>query len=451
MRLLPRSLQARMLLLSAVATLIALAVAGWAIAGVLERFVVQGLDQRLDAEVALLATAVGTDGRIDRARLEGRLGAIEDGPGWRWRIAAPGGSIGSADFPPLAPGPRPDHPPHGPADDAGHAPDDRLHPLDGPGEHGVRVHARQLTLHTTAGPVVLTAAAPWEVVRRPIRAALTPLLATLAALAALMATATLVQLRVGLRPVRRLRDAVAAIRAGRQDRVDEDQPTELRPLAVELNALAADNAAALAAARGSAANLAHALKTPVATLALGLRDDPVRAAQVGRIDATIRHHLARARMDAIDRRVATALAPAVADLAAAVRGLNAGRGIAIETDVAPAVLVAVDPQDLDEMIGNLLDNAARHAAHRVCVSAAIDRADARRVRIAVADDGPGIPADQRARMVAAGTRLDERGDGHGFGLFIASELATLYGGGLVLDDAAEGGLLAVLTVPPATD
>ncbi len=444
---LPSSLHARMLLLSAVATIVALAVAGWAIAGVLERFVTDGIDRRLDAEVSLLAGAVDGNGRVDRTLLGQRLGALEGGPGWRWRIVAPGGAVGSADFPRLDPGPPP---PRDAGHRFGHDPrrfrDDRLHAMEGETEDGVRVHARQLKLRTRGGPILLTAAAPRDVIRRPVEGALVPLFLTLGVLALLLGGSTLLQLRLGLRPLRRLRDEVAAIRTGARDRVDEDQPTELRPLAIELNQLAADNAAALGTARLSAANLAHALKTPVTALALALRDDPERAVQVARIDATIRHHLARARVEAINRRASTPLRPAVMDLVAAVRGIHGARDLSIETDIGPDLAVAVDPRDLDEIIGNLLDNAARHAACRIRVTAAPPAAE-RRIRIEIADDGPGIPIVARRRVAQPGTRLDERDDGHGFGLAIVSDLAALYGGSLVLDDAAEGGLLAAVMLP----
>jgi signal transduction histidine kinase len=445
MRWLPRSLHARMLVLSLIATLVALGLAGWAIAGVLERLVVAGLDQRLDAEVALLAATVDRDGRVDRDLLRQRLGAFDDGAGRRWRIEGPDGVIASADFPRLdAAPPRPNPPaPPGPPGDA-----ERLRPVEGEVEYGGRVHARQLVMTTARGPVTLTAAAPWSVVQRPIRGALAPLLAALAVLAVLLTAATLIQLRVGLRPLRALRAQVAAIRTGARTRVDEDQPDELRGLATELNALAEQNAATLATARGSMANLAHALKTPVAALAIELRRDAAQAALVGRIDATIRHHLARARATAIDRRATTPVADAIGDLVALFRVQASERGLRIEAE--PGELsVAVDRADLDELLGNLLDNAVRHARSRVVVAVTRDPADPRRVRLDVGDDGPGIAPADRARATAAGVRLDERGGGHGFGLSIVTELASLYGGRLELRESPGGGLTARLILPAA--
>ncbi len=433
-----------MLVLSVVATLVALAIAGVSIAGLLERLVVDGLDRRLDSEVTMLSGAVDDYGRVDRAKLQARAGLTESGPGWRWQIAGPDGTVGSNDFPVLT-DIGPPLPPPGPGPvPPRHAPTGRLSSLEGASEDGVAVHARRITFGTRRGPVTITAAAPRDVVRRPVRAAMMPLLGALLILGLLLSVAMLVQLRIGLRPLRVLRDQVAAIRAGTRAKVDEGLPSELQPLATELNALTIENAAALASARASAVNLAHALKTPVATLAIDLRDQPQAAAQVARIDATIRHHLARARTEATDRRSSTALGAAVEGVAAVIRRLY-DRTLAI--DVADDVRVAVDPHDLDELIGNLLDNAARHARSRVMVAAAVIADDARRVEVTIIDDGPGIPAEARAQVARPGMRLDERGDGHGFGLTIVSDLVALYGGALTLDDAPGGGLRVRLVLP----
>ena len=435
----PKSIQGRMLLLSAVAILAALGIAGWAIAGVLERVVTEGIDRRLDAEIALLASTVDGNGRVDRARLAARGGALEAGRGWHWRIAGPDGAIGSADLPRLRAGPHPVDAPPPPGPPGPPLPEDAAGPqvLEGADRAGRSVHARRLVMTTRRGDVALLAVAPRAVIARPLRDALLPLLAV----------ASIVQLRLGLRPLARMRAQVAAIRGGTRDQVDDDQPVELRGLAAELNALAADRAAALATARQSAANLAHALKTPVATLALGLRDDPAAAAQLSRIDATIRHHLSRARADTADTRASTCVAPAVADLAVAIGRLHAARGIAVTHAVAGDPVAAMDAQDFDELLGNLLDNAARHASAQVWVQARPQRDDARRLDLIVADDGPGIPAADRARVTEPGVRLDERGEGHGFGLAIVRELAELHGGRLVLAEREGGGLEARVSLP----
>ena len=449
MRWWPRSIGGRLAALSTLATVVALVVAGWAITGVLERFVTRGIDQRLDAQIALLASTVDADGRVDARLLRSHRGLLTMGRDWRWLIRTPRGVLGDGALSTMTVRDRPGHHrrDHRPGPDGGppvsvdeaEAPA----PLDGIDAAGMVLHARRHALATTGGVVTITVAAPQTVIAQPIREAVTPLLVALLILGGLLGAATWAQLRIGLRPLRSLRDAVAALRAGRIDRIDEDQPTELRPLAVELNALAADTQAALATARLSAANLAHALKTPVATLALAVRDDPARRRQVDRIDATIRHHLGRARAGA-GRPPMTPLLPALADLAQVVMRLHADRGIAIGHDIDPGLAVRLDPHDLDELAGNLIDNAARHARREVRVTA--DRGE-RMVTLQVIDDGPGIPAADRARAAEPGVRLDERGDGHGFGLSIVRDIAALHGGMLMLEETPGGGLTAIVTLP----
>ena len=445
MRLIPRSIQGRMIALSALATLVALAIAGTLIAGVLGRIVTGGVDQRLDAELALMASTVSANG-VDRSRLMALRGALDAGEGWHWRIVAPGIDVGSADLPMAdeLPGPPGEGPPGLRREDEHRHHADRPHPLDGHDRSGGAIHARRLAIATTGGVAVLTAAAPRSVIVRPVLSALTPLAVTLALLGAVLAIAAIVQIRLGLRPVRRLRDGVAGVRAGTSSAVSEDQPDELRPLAAELNALIRDNDAALAQARASAANLGHALKTPVATLSLALRGDP-RGDQVERINATIRHHLSRARTGAAPARTATPLAPAIRDLVATIARLTDNDRVAIERRVPDEIGVAMDPADFDELAGNLIDNALRHASSRVVIQATA----ARQVTLTVTDDGPGIPAVDRQRATRPGVRLDERGDGHGFGLAIVRELAELHGGTLTLDEAPGGGLVATVTLPLA--
>ncbi|MEQ7873486.1 ATP-binding protein [Sphingomonas sp. ASV193] len=452
-RLILGSIEGRMIVLSALATLVALLVAGWVIGGILEKFVVQGLDRRLDGEVALLASTVGPDGRVDLPALRQKLGALDEAPGWQWQIAGPHGSVGSSDFPRLDRLPRP-RPPHG--DDRRAAPPPPPPPpiesspisaLDGHAYDRSEVHARQLVIPARDGPVTITAVAPRSLIDRPLAAAVAPLLAVLAALAVLLVTATIVQLRLGLRPLRRLRADVAAIRRGARESIAPDQPTELAPLASELDALAADNRSALAAARLSSANLAHALKTPVAKLAIDVRDRPDLAAQVERIDRSIRHHLARARSEIANRRSASELAPLVDDLVATIGRIHHDRGLGIAAAVDDGLSVAVDPDDVTELVGNILDNAARHARRRVEVTASPAPDDPRTATIRIDDDGPGIASADVERAIRGGTRLDERGDGYGFGLSIASELVALYGGSLALATSPLGGLGVTIRLP----
>jgi signal transduction histidine kinase len=431
-----RSLRARMMLLSALATLAALGLAGWTMTGVIGRVVTGGVDQRLEAQLAVLASVVRDDGSVDRARLAARQGSLAAGPGWRWRIAGPRGTIGSPDFPTL----RTPFPGHAGAE----APPPPLPPapLDGEDAKG-RVHARQLVLASDAGPVTLTASAPGRVIGQPIRDALVPLATAIVVLALIFALAAWVQLRFALRPLAALVAQIGAIRRGERATVDEDQPAELQPLAAELNALAAANAATLAAARQSAANLAHALKTPVATLALTLAPDSPAAAQLRRIEGVIRHTLARARAVAVNRRASTDIAPIAADVARVIGTLHPT--ITTRLAIPPDLRVAIDAHDLAEILGNLLENAARHARTATLVTA--DTESPERIRVTIDDDGPGIPAERREQVLQPGVRLDEGPSGDGFGLAIVRDLLALYGGQMALGDSPLGGLRVLLHCP----
>ncbi|WP_375395183.1 sensor histidine kinase [uncultured Sphingomonas sp.] len=455
----PRSIVGRMLAIAALTTLAALLFAGVAIGHVLERLVMHGLDDRLDAQIGVIARAVRPDATIDRDRIVDLPGFDEPDSGWVWSVDAPGDRHWqSARQMPLAvPRPLPPRRDDGPPPPGTTKPpvpaEPHAHPGDARLPGGERIHLRILTVATPAGPVTITASGPRRVVDAPLHEAMTPLLLSLTLLGVALAAATVVQLRLGLRPLGRLRDAIGAVRSGRQGHVPTDQPTELAPLAIELNALIDQNAAGLAHARRHVANLAHGLKTPLAALALKLSEgdrdpDGSMADAVAAIDRRVRHHLARARA-ATPGAAVRARAPvgdAVKGLVTVLARINAGQAIAVKVAIDPMLAVAVDPQDLDEMIGNLLDNAWRHTRSRITVAAAM--ADGL-VAITIDDDGPGLDPAMVTDALLPGRRLDERGDGHGFGLSITHELAELNGGALTLGRAAIGGLAVRLTLPVA--
>ncbi|WP_235525791.1 sensor histidine kinase [Sphingomonas sp. Leaf34] len=466
MRLVPRSLFGRMLVIAALSTGLALLFAGVTIGHVLERFVTRGLDERLDAQVAVLARAVRPDGTLDRTRAIDMPEFGVAGSDWSWHIDGPAGRVDSGTAAPLpqpatppapaapapvtVPLPLPPAPPQDVRDRPGPGGPDahQLRAGDTRDRSGDRLHSRTLDVPTPRGPVTITAIGPRRIVEEPLREAMIPLLGSLALLGAGLAAATILQLRFGLRPLRDLRTALAAVRAGTERHIPDDQPGELQPLVTELNALIDQNAAGLAHARQHVANLAHGLKTPLAALSLKLAetgaDDDVRD-MVEQIDRRVRHHLGRARADATGgARARTPIAPAVDDLLAVLRRIHAERPIAIERDIPADLAVAIDAQDLDEMIGNLLDNGWRHARSALTIEA---RATDGMATLEIADDGDGLDDTAMAEAMLPGRRLDERGDGHGFGLSITRELAELNGGSLALGRSPTGGLLARLSLP----
>jgi signal transduction histidine kinase len=267
--------------------------------------------------------------------------------------------------------------------------------------------------------------------------------------------AVFLQVRIGLLPLRRVAAALGRIRDGSAQRLEGDFPAEIAPLATELNSLIAHSAEVVARARTHVSNLAHFLKTPLSVLASEAEasaPSPL-AEQVKRQVFTMRrqvdHYLTRARaagnVSALGNR--TAVAPVLDDLTRVLSRIHQGRGIEIESDCAPHIFFRGERQDLEEMAGNLIDNACKWARHLVTVTA---RRDGATLILEIADDGPGLTAEERGRVGTRGERLDESVPGSGLGLAIVRDISKLYGGFLALEAAPQGGLLARLTLPAIT-
>jgi signal transduction histidine kinase len=319
------------------------------------------------------------------------------------------------------------------------------------GPDGEYLHYRLKSVKVGAIELLIVASAPRGAVLGPLREAMTTLGISLALLGLALVLAILLQVRLGLRPLERLRETMVDVRTGRSERVPSRQPQEIRPVVDELNALLDQNAANLERARRHVANLAHGLKTPLATLAIATsggspRDPAMLQPLVAQMERRIRHHLGRARTAALNGpvRMQTQIAPRLQDLGDALGKIHADRSVAFSMDVAADFAAACEPQDFDEMAGNLLDNAFIWARTRVVVHASRNGA---MVHIVVDDDGPGLARAQREQVFRPGERLDETAPGFGFGLSIASELAELNGGSIALSDAPLGGLRATLHLP----
>ena len=321
----------------------------------------------------------------------------------------------------------------------------------GPREEPLRVRVRSYLVGRLR--VTIAAGAPLRALVGPLHEILTPLVATLLLLAAGLIGGVVFQVRLGLRPLTRLRAELHRVRTGRADRIAGPQPREVRPVVDELNSLLDQNALNLERARRHVANLAHGLKTPLATLALAFEEpgaDPGRrfGPLVANMDRLIRHHLARARAAALggDSRSRVDLAAALADHVTVFAKLYADKGVTYESRLEPGMTVACEAQDLDEMLGNLLDNASKWTRSRVLVTAS---ARETRVDVGVEDDGSGLPSGPGAHGVRHGGRLDETAPGCGVGLPITRELVELYGGTLTLARSGLGGLQATLDLPRA--
>jgi signal transduction histidine kinase len=266
------------------------------------------------------------------------------------------------------------------------------------------------------------------------------------------------QVARGVSPLAHLRTRLAAVHQGQSRRLEGDFPAEVAPLVDDLNTLLSQHETTVARAQAKAGDLAHGLKTPLAVLAreadqaaeAGHHDlaDAIRQ-QVDRMQGHISYHLAHARA-AASAASATARCPvadSVAGLTRTMQRLHAERGLTIDVTVSDALIVRVERQDLDEMLGNLIDNACKWATSRVHVSAK-QAGDA--VVVMIDDDGPGVPADRRTDVLRRGVRADQTAPGSGFGLAIVADLAEIYGGSIHLTDSPLGGSRAVLSVPAAS-
>lgn len=438
-----RSLTLRLALLTALWVAAGLAVTGWFVSGLAERQIEAAADTRLtglmDAIVA--AAAMDAAGRPRLERPPPEAGFERPLSGQYWRIAGPGGvassrSLWDAQLPPFA----------------AVGPGGALTARDvrGPRGERLRLLERTVELPGAAGPLAVQVAASRDATDAEMARLHRGIGLAFGLLGLGLVGGVAAQVVWGLRPLRAARRALAEVRAGRRDRLAVAAPSEIAPLVEEVDALIAQNRATVERARAHVGNLAHALKTPVAVLVNALDGADARSGtvlgQVLAIERIVQHHLARARSAALSGSASLAgrASPlAVAEeVAAALRRLQAERGLTITVDGDAALRVQADRQDLIEIVGNLMENACKWAERRVEVRVARAGADdgrrpgapsATMVAVVVEDDGHGFPGDRpaaEAAAVARGVRLDEAVPGAGLGLAIVADLAGLHGGRL---------------------
>ncbi len=447
-----RSLSLRAALIAAGGSAVALIVAGAVFIVQFSNAVERNFDGRLETLLLALIAGTSIDGNVDENAVEGQSGGSFSRPlsGWYWQSRDP--TTGKVidwspslayDILPVKDLPTPENP-------------SRSFTIKASAGRELRALEQLVTLapgHTYA----LLVAGDTEPMRSDIRAFRNSVIRWLGGLAVLLTVGIALLMRLGLRPLRRVRDDLRKIREGDIRHLEGDYPSEIEPLVADLNALVDSNREIVERARTHVGNLAHALKTPLAVLqneteqASGPMAQKV-AEQTQIMRGQVEHHLNRAQIAAQTNvlGVVTPVEPAVAALARVMGKVHQDRKIAIEVDVQPQLRFRGEKQDLEEMAGNLLDNACKWAATRVRISAR--RGDGERrpfLTLAFDDDGPGLPAEARDDALARGKRLDETKPGSGLGLSIVAELARVYGGKLSLEDAALGGLSARLTLPAA--
>ncbi|RJL01420.1 sensor histidine kinase [Paracoccus aestuarii] len=428
------SIRGRLLALALVWVTAALLGAFLVIAGLLRDFVTDRFDAETQAiadsligQVEVVAGRVQLDARPLDVRFSLPLS------GWYWQVAADG-------LPVARSGSLLDARLTGPEGDLTGAPG-----RDADGQ-ALRILRRELTVPDSDAPIAITVTAPDAQIAAALAKVTRPLAVALLVLGLGLAAASVVQVTAGLRSLDRLRADLGRVRDGASDRLARPDVTELRPLAAEINAALDQNADLLARSRQHLGNLAHSLRTPLSALANEMPPDHQGQALIARMDRLIGWHLRRARQAGPGRLgLRTPVAPVLDDILLVLRWPLADRGMTALVDCPPDLAFAGERQDLEEMVGNLSENAAKFGRSRIALTA---RRAGRRLILRIEDDGPGLSPDQVPQALRRGARLDELGPpGAGLGLAIVADLAALHGGDLRLERSDLGGLAAVLDLP----
>ena len=447
-RLRPKSLAVRLVLGAGLWIAAALAAGGYLLSALFTDSVERGFDARLNVmiEAFVAVSEIGPDNTLRLTQTPPSSRFRQPFSGWYWQIAdASGPILRSRSLWDQALDTR----------DAGATGGEGTAPFEitGPGRRTIRVLQRTISLPGSEQSYIYSIAGDVAAMDADIAAFNAALSWSLAALGLVLVIAVFVQVRYGLRPLARIESALGAIRSGSAQRLEGEFPSEINPLATEINALLEQNAAVLKRARTHVGNLAHALKTPLAVLGNeaaraegSLAETAARQAAV--MQRHIDHHLSRARTAAA-RNVLGArseVMPAAESLLRTLKRIHAERRLDIALDIGPGAAFGGERQDLEEMLGNLMDNACKWAKAKVRVGAAVKDG---LLRLSVEDDGPGLAADARESVLNPGERLDESVPGAGLGLAIVRDIADLYGGAIALEDSDLGGLRAALTLPAA--
>jgi signal transduction histidine kinase len=442
-RVLPSSLVGRLVLAAGIWIVVSLVAAGVLLDAALTERV--DYDVRRDAEARLGAligaTSVTADGRPGITRPHGDIRYQEPRSGVYWQVSVPEGdtlrsrSLGDETLPLAA----------------------TLDPfaIEGPDDQQLVVLSRTLLLPGAKAPFTFTVAVDRTEIEEHANRFAGSVRAALALLGIGLLVTMVIQIRIGLRPMAALGRALSEVRAGHATEIAGRHPSELQGLVDEINQLVRHNTTVMERARTHVGNLAHALKTPISVLAARASIDKGPLADVVRTQTTtmskhVEHHLARASMAGPEGGVyrRTPVADVIEDLARTLAQIHVRRDLEIEVEAPQRVFFRGERQDLEEMVGNLMDNACKWAESRVRVTAASTDG---RLSLAVEDDGPGMPEAFHGEAFERGRRLDESVPGSGHGLAIVRDLTQLYGGRVTLGRSRLGGLAANLDLPALTE
>ena len=331
--------------------------------------------------------------------------------------------------------------------------------LTGPEGQSLRVVSRTIIFDPETSFDVLIAGDAGQL-RGQVGAFRTSVILTLSVFGIGLIIATMIQIRWGLRPLDRVRRGLTQLRSGKETRFEGRFPAEIEPLARELNALLESNQQIIERARTQVGNLAHALKTPLSVITNEARSSggPFAekiAEQAALMRSQVNHYLDRARIAARSNVIGaiTEVEPVIGRLMRAMERIHDDKGLDLSADIPDNARFKGEQQDLEEIVGNLLDNACKWARSNVSLSVEYESPppdqDGGRLVIRIDDDGPGLSAEQRAEATRRGRRLDETKPGSGLGLSIVTDLVGLYEGSVRLDRAPQGGLRAEIELPAA--
>lgn len=434
---------------AAISILVALAFAGIGLRYLFEQHVERRIESELSAQLNQLIGATrfaGDSLRVEAALSDPRFDAPFSGYYWQVEDMASGTLVSSRslwDTTLVLPD-------AGRSDGAA-----RMHELEGPG--GTLLIAVERTIVDADGKSFRAMVAEdHETLTTSIAEYVGELVPAVLLLAAILIAANFAQITIGLAPLESLRAAVRDVIGRRKARLEGAAPSEVQPLADEINRLLDAQEKALGRARTRATDLAHGLKTPLQVLSADIRTlrgkgENALADGIEKSVAAIRRHiereLARARVaPGLSGNAESGVAEVAARIVDVVRRTPSGEHLSFDLAVASELVAPIDEGDISEILGNLIENAARFAKLSVRIEAA---AAAGGVSISVVDDGPGIPDADRDAALSRGVRLDSGGDGTGLGLAIVSDIVEAYGGTLTLADAAPGLRVSVHLPGPA--
>jgi signal transduction histidine kinase len=451
------SLAFRLVTTAAGVSLVLLAIAAVLLAGLFQQALERNFDARLRSAIDALSANIvpGPDGAplLDAKLADTRFEVANSG--WYWRVVPQKDGLKSIKSESLV-----NELPALPADALAVRDPDKVAAFSMVDTEGQQLRAMEQRVTYNDNPLeyALLVTGNFDELQEEVRSFLRALLATLALLGAGLFLAVFFQVNFGLRPMKELEKKLTDIRSGKIEMLDGNFPSEMQPVADELNLLVESNFEIVDRARMQVGNLAHALKTPISVLTNEARDTPGPLAdkvkeQVEVMRDQVNLYLDRARRAARAQGIgaATEVETVLQSLGRTLERINRDKGVSITASAAPGLKFRGERQDLEEIVGNLMDNACKWSKSKVEVRATLQTTSGEDGRpwllIEVDDDGPGLKPEQRGTAMKRGQRLDESKPGSGLGLNIVTETVSMYGGKVELSDAALGGLRVTLRLP----